>query len=87
MSEFKLNTIQQFAALSPEQFARMLPDFLAWHYLCHEAQKLGATAVGFTWVDDGNSGQIHSVDIFEPDTGNTCTFDGPVGAAMKGGAG
>ena len=86
MNKFKLSTIQDFADLSPEQFARMLPDFLVWHSFHHEETKLYASSVGFTWIDDGHSGQIHSVEIFETGTGNRYTLHGPLSKDLKGGA-
>lgn len=83
MSEFELNTIEQFAELTQPQFERMLPDFIGWFVLVKEAQALGAVAVGFTWVDDGKPSEIHSINIEEIDTGEHYTVYGA--AAIRSG--
>lgn len=78
--EFKLTTLAEIAVLSEDQFGRMLPDFAAWFLFGKEAQKVGATVTGFTWIDDGEPGVIREVGVTDPVTGERLVI------AMEGGA-
>ena len=70
--EIRLDTIADFADLSPEQFARMLPDFIVWHKFHSNVKAAGlAYAIGFIWRDDGDAGAITDVSIHDPVTGET----------------
>lgn len=58
----KLDSVLDMLKLSPEQFARMLPDLVMWYEWCKSAEQIeGVTVTGFTWVDDGRPGEVHSV--------------------------
>ncbi len=83
--QFKLETIGDFAALTPEQFGRMLPDFIAWHQFAQYAKSVNAEVVGFTWVDDGLAGEMHIIRIHETDTGNKYSIKGPAHTQPQGG--
>ena len=67
----KLETLAQIALFSEDEFARMLPDLMAWFAFSKQAQKVGAITTGFTWIDDANPGSISSVVITDPITGQT----------------
>jgi hypothetical protein len=59
--EHKLETLVDVLALTPDEFARFLPDLMVWHQFGREAQALGCEILGMKWRDDGRSGEIHSV--------------------------
>ena len=63
--KYQLDHITDVAKLSRDQFERMLPDFLAWFDYVKRIEDLGigANAVGFTWIDDNNPGNIQRVAI------------------------
>jgi hypothetical protein len=61
-AEHKIETVLDVLKLTPEEFARFLPDFVAWHELGREMQEMGAEMVAMTWRDDGRPGEIHSVE-------------------------
>jgi len=81
--EYELSTIKQFAALTQEQFARMLPDFVVWHAFVNDAKSHGFEVLGFRWVDDAHSGEIHSVDIYDASTGTTQNIFNPAVAPQS----
>jgi nitroreductase len=60
-TEHKIETILDVLKLSPEEFARFLPDLVAWHEIGREMQAIGAEMTGMVWRDDGKPGEIHSV--------------------------
>lgn len=54
--------LAEIAALTPEEFGRMLPDFVIWHRYASAAHIAAETVShGFTWIDDGRPGELHSV--------------------------
>ena len=79
-AEYELNHITDFAALSLEQFHRMLPDFYRWFTFAKEMQELGARTDGFTWVDDGDPGVISEVHLTVEGTDKTEIFNMRKGA-------
>jgi hypothetical protein len=60
-AEHKIETILDMLKLSPEEFARFLPDLVAWYGLGRATQELGGKMLGMTWRDDGRPGEVHSV--------------------------
>lgn len=57
-------TLAEIAALTPEEFGRMLPDFVIWHRYASAAHIAAETvSQGFTWIDDGRPGELHSVSL------------------------
>ena len=73
-----IDTVLDMLALSPEEFARMLPDLVTWYELCKPAQEIsGIEVTGFIWVDDGLAGEIHSVDMTIKETGEVQVIEGP----------
>jgi|GEM_PF-2864713 len=75
-TEIRLDTIADFAALTPAQFERMLPDFAVWHELASIAAELGADikSTRFTWIDDGKPGNIAFIRVIDPETGETMEY-------------
>lgn len=63
--EYDLSRVEQMAELTPEEFARMLPDLIAWFNFAKRVQRIDPSAVshGFLWRDDGNPGVVTSVAI------------------------
>ena len=59
--EHKLETLVDLLKLTPEEFARFLPDLIVWYQFGREMQAVGAEMLGFDWRDDGRTGEIHSV--------------------------
>lgn len=61
--EYDLSRVEQMAELTPEEFARMLPDLIAWFNFAKRVQRIDPSAVSheFLWRDDGDSGAISSV--------------------------
>jgi hypothetical protein len=49
--------------LSPEEFARMVPDLILWHAICHSVKNVPDVEPSgrFEWHDDGKPGEIHSI--------------------------
>lgn len=90
--EYILKDYADFMALTPEQFERMLPDFLSWkkaHTQILQGLEMAANLSGiapeeiaqlpdhFLWVDDGISGEgIVDVEIKD-------SFDGKVVATNQ----
>lgn len=73
--EHTLNHVTDFAALSEEQFQRMLPDFCRWFTFAKEMQEVGARATDFVWIDDGDPGVLSEVRLVVDGTDETHTFD------------
>ena len=63
MTEIKIETIQDIANLTPEQFKRFIPDLIKWHELIYHFSKLGLKSPGMRWIDDGKHGEINSIEI------------------------
>ena len=57
--------------LTPDEFDRFLPDFVAWFTFGKEMQAVGAEVTGLSWVDDGRMGEINSVELTVKETGVT----------------
>ena len=74
-NEIRLDTIADFLALTPAQFERMLPDFVAWHALAKLAIEAGAESSKFTWIDDGKPGDLSSVSLTIKETGEVMEFE------------
>lgn len=75
-SEYPLSTLKQIALLTPEQFGRMLPDFIAWYEFAQVARCVdGVTSTGFVWVDDGAPGEVTAVDLTDSSTGEVHRFE------------
>ncbi|WP_140838140.1 hypothetical protein [Variovorax guangxiensis] len=55
--------------LSREEFERFLPDLVAWFDFGKGMQALGAEVQGLTWLDDGRSGELNSVELTIKETG------------------
>ena len=69
-AEHKLSTLAQIALLTPEQFGRMLPDFIAWYEFSQVAQRTeGISSSGFTWIDDGQPGEVTAIYLTDAETG------------------
>lgn len=64
-----IKTVTDMLKLSEEEFARMLPDLVAWYSLGVDLQALGAEVRTFIWVDDGKPGEIHHGEITIKETG------------------
>ena len=79
----QLESLAQIAALTPEQFGRMLPDFIAWYEFMQSIKGGIVTTTGFEWVDDGRPGEISAVSITELETGKRHEF---IIAGFEGGA-
>jgi hypothetical protein len=60
-AEHKIETILDMLKLSPEEFARFLPDLVTWYAYGQEIKALGGELTGMVWRDDGREGEIHSV--------------------------
>lgn len=73
-TEHRIHTVLDMLALTPEEFKRFLPDLFAWYVISKEA--LGATATGFIWIDDGKSGEVHSVLATITETGEQQVWPG-----------
>jgi len=76
-NQHKISHITDTLKFTEEQFGRFLVDFAGWWAFCKMARASGAEAVGFTWVDDDQQGQIHHVEITDPATGEQSTWPGP----------
>lgn len=59
--EHKLETLVDLLTLTPDEFARFLPDLLAWYAFGQEMKALGGELTWMVWRDDGREGEIHSV--------------------------
>lgn len=59
----KFTTLAEIAALTPEEFGRMLPDFVLWHSYASTGHTVGLVALGFDWIDDGKPGELSHVTI------------------------
>ena len=68
-AEHRVNTMADIAALTPEQFGRMLPDLIAWYEFTQAMRIDGVKTNGFVWVDDGNPGEVTSVYLTDLKTG------------------
>lgn len=73
----EIATVLDILALSEEEFARFIPDLLAWYCMCKAATGMGAEVTGFTWYDDGKAGEIHSIDATIKGTGEKQQWRGP----------
>ena len=60
--EHKLDTLVDLLKLTPEEFARFLPDLIVWYQSGRELQALGGEMTGLIWRDDGRPGEIHSTE-------------------------
>jgi hypothetical protein len=60
--EHKLDTLVDLLKLTPDEFARFLPDLMVWHRFGRDAQVLGMEVIGLKWRDDGRPGEIHSTE-------------------------
>jgi hypothetical protein len=60
--ERRLETLVDLVKLTPDEFARFLPDLIVWYQFGREMQTLGAEVTGMRWRDDGKPGEIHSVE-------------------------
>jgi len=74
---YEIETVSQMLALSPEKFARMIPDLVAHYNFSKSLADIGAMSQRFTWVDDGKMGEIHSVILTIKETGETREIPGP----------
>jgi len=88
---YQLKTYDDFMALTPEQFGRMLADFLTWrvtHETIIKQVKLVSEATGtpvseiiqlpdcFEWIDDGVEGGLcHAVIQATKDSEPVAVFD------------
>ncbi len=63
-------TIQDIANLSPDEFARFLPDLKAWHEAAYNVQGLfenEPVKTSLIWFDDGIEGTLRYVDFLKKD--------------------
>jgi hypothetical protein len=69
----ELTHIKDFLKLTPEEFARMLPDLVAWYGFSKEIESVEGSEISgrLLWYDDGKPGEIHSVVLREKGTGRT----------------
>lgn len=74
--EYKLSSINDLLHFDDAQFARLLPDLIAWRKVMREAMEIGAEPQGMIWVDDEKPGQIHSVQLQIKETGEVLTYKG-----------
>lgn len=53
-TQHKIDKVADMLTLSPEEFARMLPDLCAWYEFSRSIPHIdGYESTGFIWVDDG----------------------------------
>ena len=65
-----IETIQDIANLSPDEFARFLPDFKIWHEAAYSLQGLFPEELAkfnMIWFDDNEAGRLRYVDFFKKD--------------------
>ena len=65
-----IETIQDIANLSPDEFARFLPDLKTWHEAAHHIQELfpeEPAKLNMIWFDDNEAGRLRYVDFFKKD--------------------
>jgi hypothetical protein len=60
-AEHKIETVLDMLKLSPEEFARFLPDLVTWYAFGQEMKAIGGQVTTLIWYDDGKPGEIHSV--------------------------
>lgn len=65
----EFDRLADLMALSPEEFARFLPDFVAWFEFSKAMQELGGQVQNMTWIDDGRPGEVSRVQLTAKDTG------------------
>jgi hypothetical protein len=68
--EHKLETLVDLFKLTPDEFARFLPDLIVWYQFGREMQTVGGQVTNLIWRDDGRSGEIHSVKAHITEDGN-----------------
>ena len=69
MTEHRIVKITDLLDLSPEEFARMLPDLQAWVEFARPLKACGADSVAFIWFDDGKPGVLSRTTITFKATG------------------
>lgn len=74
-NEFHIDSINDTLKFNPEQFARFLMDFAAWHSFMRMAQEVGAESRGMIWIDDGRMAVIDSVNLEVKETGEQIHID------------
>jgi hypothetical protein len=63
MKTKSIKTLNDIAALSPDEFTRFIPDLIVWHEFAKEALSVGFALDGLEWNDDGRQGVITHVDV------------------------
>lgn len=63
MSEKRIQTLADIAALTPDEFERFLPDLIAWHGVSTAISAIGATSLSLNWCDDGRPGIMTYIDL------------------------
>lgn len=65
-SRHRIDSIKDIAALSEDQFSRMLPDLIEWHSIVRKLSDV-VSVTGFTWIDDGKPKVVHSFNLTDSD--------------------
>ena len=79
--EYKIATIADFLALTPEQRVRCAVDLVAWAAFIDSVRAAAPgefqEAIECIWVDDGRTGEVSAVDLSDLDGKHLHRFDFP----------
>lgn len=67
--EQRIEHICDLLKFSDEEVERLIPDLIVWIYTSKKLLEAlpGSEMKAMIWVDDGKPGQVHHIDISEPD--------------------